>query len=121
MRPLVAHEDDLLHVLAGCLLGREIENVVSDIAVAATGHFIDIGDLPEHLQKPESQSTSPRGDWRPLLLDEVRHEHIQRVLDMCNGNRVRASRILGIGRTSLYRFLNPPAKHPVLVPAKAAV
>jgi ActR/RegA family two-component response regulator len=44
-------------------------------------------------------------NWRPLPLDEMRRIHIKRVLDMCGGNRVRASQILGIGRTSLYRFL----------------
>jgi ActR/RegA family two-component response regulator len=31
--------------------------------------------------------------------------HIQRVLDLCKGNRVRTAQVLGIGRTSLYRFL----------------
>jgi ActR/RegA family two-component response regulator len=35
----------------------------------------------------------------------VRSVHIQRVLEMCNGNRVRTAQVLGIGRTSLYRFL----------------
>jgi len=43
--------------------------------------------------------------WSPLPLDEVRSVHIQRVLEMCNGNRVRTAQVLGIGRTSLYRFL----------------
>lgn len=32
-------------------------------------------------------------------------ELIQKVLQMCNGNRLRAAQILGIGRTSLYRYL----------------
>jgi transcriptional regulator of acetoin/glycerol metabolism len=44
-------------------------------------------------------------DWRPLSLEEVRKVHIQKVLQMCNGNRLRAAQILGIGRTSLYRYL----------------
>jgi transcriptional regulator of acetoin/glycerol metabolism len=39
------------------------------------------------------------------LLEEVRKVHIHKVLQMCNGNRLRAAQILGIGRTSLYRYL----------------
>ncbi len=42
---------------------------------------------------------------RPLPLEAVRKEHIERVLDLCSGNRVRAAQMLGIGRTSLYRYL----------------
>lgn len=44
-------------------------------------------------------------DWQPLLLDKVRKVHIQKVLQMYNGNRLRAAQILGIGRTRLYRYL----------------
>jgi len=36
--------------------------------------------------------------------------HIQRVLQMCEGNRVRAAQVLGIGRTSLYRYLKRAGK-----------
>jgi ActR/RegA family two-component response regulator len=43
----------------------------------------------------------------------VRSDHIQRVLDMCHGNRVRTAQILGIGRTSLYRFLKRTPKQAV--------
>lgn len=41
-------------------------------------------------------------------LDDVaalRKLHIHRVLEMCQGNCLRAAQILGIGRTSLYRYL----------------
>lgn len=84
---------------------RELENVISSAAITASADFIDVGDLPEHLQKPRRHAAVPAQDWRPLPLDEVRSVHIQRVLEMCNGNRVRAAQALGIGRTSLYRFL----------------
>jgi len=89
---------------------RELENVISSAAITATADFIDVTDLPEHLRKPHRRLTGPEENWRPLPLDEVRRIHIQRVLDMCNGNRVRASQVLGIGRTSLYRFLKRTAK-----------
>jgi DNA-binding NtrC family response regulator len=84
---------------------RELENVISSAAITANADFIDVGDLPEHLQKPRQHSSSAEDNWRPLPIEEVRRLHIHRVLEMCEGNRVRAAQVLGIGRTSLYRFL----------------
>jgi len=83
---------------------RELENVISTACLTATGDFIDLGDLPEHLQHRLARLPGDE-DWQPLSLDEVRKVHIQKVLQMCNGNRLRAAQILGIGRTSLYRYL----------------
>jgi DNA-binding NtrC family response regulator len=83
---------------------RELENVISSACITATGDFIDLADLPEQLQYREARSLEG-GDWKPLSLDEVDKVHIQRVLQMCQGNRLRAAQFLGIGRTSLYRYL----------------
>ena len=83
---------------------RELENVISSACITATGDFIDLADLPEQLQR-RGPRTADGDEWRPLSLDEVRKVHIQRVLAMCQGNRLRAAQILGIGRTSLYRYL----------------
>jgi DNA-binding NtrC family response regulator len=83
---------------------RELENVIATAAITAAGEFIDLTDLPEHLQQRGARGTEG-DDWRPLSLDEVRKVHIQRVLELCQGNRLRAAQILGIGRTSLYRYL----------------
>src|SRR5271154_3571569 len=88
---------------------RELENVIASAAITTTADFIDIADFPERLQNPHRQSSASDESWRPLPLDEVRRIHIQRVLDMCKGNRVRTAQVLGIGRTSLYRFLKRPA------------
>jgi len=83
---------------------RELENVISSACITTTGDFIDLGDLPEQLQHPYPRSLE--GDeWKPLSLDELRKLHIRRVLELCQGNRLRAAQILGIGRTSLYRYL----------------
>jgi DNA-binding NtrC family response regulator len=89
---------------------RELENVMASSAITASAEFIDVGDLPEHLRSPRQRSARPEEEWRPIPLEEVRRIHIQRVLEMCNGNRVRAAEVLGIGRTSLYRFLKRTAK-----------
>ena len=90
---------------------RELENVISSAAITTNTDFIDVGDLPPHLQKPRGRITLPGENWRPLPLDEVRKIHIQRVLEACSGNRVRAAQTLGIGRTSLYRFLKRTTKN----------
>ena len=86
---------------------RELENVISSAAITAGADFIDLADLPQHIQKPRQRtgSAGTGADWRPVPLDEVRRAHIERVLESCNGNRVKAAHLLGIGRTSLYRFL----------------
>jgi len=82
---------------------RELENVISSACITAIGSFVDLADLPEHLQRRGSCAAT--GDrWHPLSLDEVRKVHNHRVLELCQGNRLRAAQILGIGRTSLYRL-----------------
>lgn len=83
---------------------RELENVISSACITAGGEFIDLDDLPEDMQRRGPRSLEGE-EWRPLSLDDVQKVHIQRVLTMCQGNRLRAAQILGIGRTSLYRYL----------------
>jgi DNA-binding NtrC family response regulator len=89
---------------------RELENVISSAAITAAADFIDLSDLPQHIQKPRYTLPLAGSDWRPVPLDEIRRVHIERVLESCKGNRVKAAHMLGIGRTSLYRFLKRSSK-----------
>jgi len=89
---------------------RELENVISCACLTSVNEFIDVDDLPENLQKPAGRDGHAQDSWRPLPLEEIRRQHIRRVLDACAGNRVRAAQMLGIGRTSLYRFLKRSEK-----------
>jgi hypothetical protein len=68
------------------------------------GGFHRSGGFAGALQHREARPVEG-GDWKPLSLEEVQKAHIQRVLGMCQGNRLRAAQFLGIGRTSLYRYL----------------
>ena len=83
---------------------RELESAISSACITATGDFIDLADLPEHLQHRSPRSAGGE-DWKPMSLDEMRMLHIHRVLEMYQGNRLRAAQVLGIGRTSLHRYL----------------
>ena len=80
---------------------RELENAISTACITTTGDFIDLADLPEQLQRRGAKGS----EWQPLSLEEMRDAHIERVLELCQGNRLRAAQVLGIGRTSLYRYL----------------
>jgi two-component system response regulator HydG len=91
---------------------RELENVISCACLTSVNEFIDVDDLPETLHKPSGHAGNGTESWRPLPLEEVRRQHIRRVLEACEGNRVRAAQMLGIGRTSLYRFLKRNEKKP---------
>ncbi len=88
---------------------RELKNVIASAAILASGDFIDVDDLPAKFHEPQTQRL-PGGTSRPMALQDVRNEHIERVLEICGGNRVRACQMLGIGRTSLYRYLKREGK-----------
>src|SRR6266403_1045600 len=94
---------------------RELENVISSASITSGGDFIDIADLPEGLQH-RGPRTAEGDEWRPLSLDEMRNAHIHRILDMCQGNRLRAAQVLGIGRTSLYRYLKEDTEEKPKIP-----
>ena len=86
---------------------RELENAISKAAITGAGDFLDLEDLPKQVQNgaADGRPTSSSDSWQPATLESVERAHVQRVLEMCNGNQVRAAEILGIGRTSLYRHL----------------
>ena len=102
---------------------RELEQVISSALVTTAKSHIDLEDLPETMHRPLATPA-----LESLSLDEVCNAHIRRVLALCRGNRLRAAQILGIGRTSLYRYLkqdpraaapsrrNKPEPHPATRP-----
>lgn len=110
----VLHQDPGIHVIL-MSASHSVDSAIDAIKHGACDYVCKpldyrrltktLDGLAEQLQKLQNSATALNGDWRPLPLSEVRSMHIQRVLEICNGNRVRAARMLGIGRTSLYRFL----------------
>ena len=83
---------------------RELENVIGNACMMADGRFIDINDLPERLR--EAQRDDSRTDEALFSLEEAQRRHIMRVLDRVGGNKLRAARILGVGRTTIYKLLS---------------
>lgn len=83
---------------------REMESVIAAACITASTNVIDVGDLPVHVRNHSWRVERVEADQLNSL-EDVRNAHIQQVLSFCHGNRNRAARILGIGRTSLYRHL----------------
>jgi transcriptional regulator of acetoin/glycerol metabolism len=87
--------------------------VISRATITAEGDFIDVSDLPKTItdQKASLGISTASDGWRPVSLEEMYQLHIERVLALCEGNQLRAAEILGIGRTTLYRYLRRKMRH----------
>lgn len=89
---------------------RELENAIERAVSLSHGPFIMPDDLPEAVrhagsvqeEKPASKDAHP--EEALLTLDEVEKRHVIRVLKETKGNKVRAAKILGIDRRTLYRM-----------------
>jgi two-component system response regulator HydG len=77
---------------------RELQNAVRHAATFASGPDVDLECLPSEIVRP------PRTPLRPLA--DVEREHILRTMEACGGRHAEAARVLGIGRTTLWRKLN---------------
>jgi DNA-binding NtrC family response regulator len=83
---------------------RELENVIGNACMMAEGRFIDINDLPDRLR--EAPRPVSRTDEALFSLEEAERRHIIRVLDRVGGNKLKAARILGVGRSTIYKLLS---------------
>ena len=81
---------------------RELANCVNHGAVLSAGDDVDLAHLPEDVVKP---CPPPRSDTALRTLAEVERDHVLGVLEACGGHQIDAARILGIGRTTLWRKL----------------
>ena len=88
---------------------RELENAIERAVSLSHGPLLTPDDLPVAIRqapihadaKPESPDTT---EPVCLTLEEVEKRHLVRVLKETKGNKVKASKILGIDRRTLYRM-----------------
>ncbi|MFB3815905.1 MAG: sigma-54-dependent transcriptional regulator [Terriglobales bacterium] len=85
---------------------REMENLLESVTALShdTPQMITDKDLKpllrDHLAHPPAGSTSA-----PLAIEDLERMAVERALRVCDGNRTRAARLLGISRDTLYRRL----------------
>ena len=87
---------------------KRVEDTLAHLKRAQDEVLKEAGDTLAHRKRAQDEVLKGVGDTLAHLpkLDEICDIYILQVLDLCDGNRIRAAQILGIGRTSLYRYLH---------------
>ena len=103
--PRTITEDAMRQLLAYDWPGnvRELENAMERAIALGTGPIVQISDLPSSLQNASRSQAAEEGEMVPLDLMERRA--IFRALQETGGDKLAAARLLGIGKTTLYRKL----------------
>jgi DNA-binding NtrC family response regulator len=87
---------------------RELENVIERAVSLTHGPLILPDDLPDPLRQTAPTTVEPatlpgqEGDL--VSLGELERRYLVRVLKECRHNKVRAAKVLGIDRRTLYRM-----------------
>jgi DNA-binding NtrC family response regulator len=82
---------------------RELENAIERAVALGTGPLLHAGDLPSGLQYNTVTATHQNDEVLPL--EELERRAILRALQESSGDKLAAARMLGIGKTTLYRKL----------------
>jgi DNA-binding NtrC family response regulator len=93
---------------------RELENCIQHACTMGTGPVLELGDLPTQLQRQgleahrtaavvDASSADRSADVTPLA--ELERQAILSAIRKLRGDKLEAARMLGIGKTTLYRKL----------------
>ena len=82
---------------------RELENAVERAVALGSGPILHVADLPSNLQLGTGERLPENDELVPL--EELERRAILRALREAGGDKLAAARLLGIGKTTLYRKL----------------
>jgi two-component system response regulator HydG len=91
---------------------RELENAMERSVALARYDEIMVDDLPEAIQRFESNKMIVGGNdpTELLTLEELERRYIRQVLAAVKGNKTQAAEVLGLARRTLYRKLEKMEK-----------
>lgn len=84
---------------------RELENSLERASALSSGPTLHLADMPSTLQTPPLSASLPDANDGIQLLKEMEKQAIVAAVHKLNGDKLRAARMLGIGKTTLYRKL----------------
>jgi DNA-binding NtrC family response regulator len=79
---------------------RELGNAIQFAMVKCRTSVLDVAQLPPEIRELDEKKAPSRAG-RPRKLDE---QAVREALNTSGGNRAEAARLLGVSRTTLYRF-----------------
>ncbi len=82
---------------------RELENCLEQCCAMNSGPVIHASDLPGHLMGRSTVASATVGGISRIA--DLEREAIMRAITQLNGDKLMAARLLGIGKTTLYRKL----------------
>jgi len=82
---------------------RELENIIERAVILQEGEQIDVEDLPEKVRSRTCSRRSLSLDKAQMTLEELEKEYLISVLEETNWQKKKASSILGINASTLYR------------------
>jgi len=86
---------------------RELENCLERACAFTTGPMIHLGDLPREISQLERSTPAGTGNGTSKIvsMSELERQTILNAIAQLNGDKLQAARLLGIGKTTLYRKL----------------
>ncbi|MFN2327594.1 MAG: sigma-54-dependent transcriptional regulator [Chromatocurvus sp.] len=95
---------------------RELSNIIERAVAFCQGTLISVGDLPGRILESQGESSTgqdsdTREDGKETLFDDLptldvlQRRYARQVLERTDGNKQQAAAILGVTRSTLYRWL----------------
>ncbi len=82
---------------------RELRSTLGNACMMADGDMIDVQDIPDQLRNRTAKEPAVVDEVLPL--EEMERQYVLRVLESVAGNKVRAAKLLGINRATVYRIV----------------
>jgi two-component system response regulator HydG len=89
---------------------RELENTIESACALSTSQTMHVSDLPSAIQNWRDQTQSEPPTVEPAnkgiqTIADMEKQAILSAIDQLHGDKLEAARLLGIGKTTLYRKL----------------
>ena len=91
---------------------KELENCLERACALSSSDEIQVRDLPTQVYSAPSEivGTSSNGNGSIVTIADLERQTILNALVQVNGDKLLAARLLGIGKTTLYRKLKEYAR-----------